>query len=64
MNGEWMRAFTIEKERAGEYVELYESMGYKVKVVEPSKCDEECGVCYLGGGFVEIWIKKEDEKEV
>jgi len=63
MGSGWKRAFTIEKERAEEYIELYKSMGYEVRVVEPSACEEECSVCYAGGGFVEIWIKKEDEVE-
>ncbi len=59
----WEKAFTVEKERAEEYAELYRQMGYDVKVVDASSCDQECGVCYLGGGYVEIWIKKSEELE-
>jgi len=59
----WEKAFTVEKERAEEYVELYREMGYDVKVVDASTCDQECGVCYLGGGYVEIWVKKRDDEE-
>ncbi len=54
----WKKAFTVEKERAEEYVELYESMGYDVRVVDASSCDSECNVCYLAGGYVEIWIRE------
>jgi len=54
----WEKAFTVEKERAEEYVELYRQMGYEVKVVDVDTCDQNCGVCYLGGGYVEIWIRK------
>lgn len=59
----WKKAFTIEKERAEEYVELYESMGYDVRVVDASSCDSECNVCYLAGGYVEIWIRKRGDKD-
>ncbi len=59
----WKRAFTIERDRAKEYVELYESMGYEVKVVDVKSCDRECGVCYLGGDYVEIWIRKKYEED-
>ena len=55
----WEKAFTVEKERVEEYVELYRQMGYEVKVVDVSTCNQDCGVCYLGGGYVEIWIRKE-----
>ncbi len=59
----WEKAFTIEKERVQEYIELYKQMGYEVKVVDASSCDQDCGVCYLSGGYVEIWIKKSDVEE-
>ena len=57
---EWKKAFTIEKDRAKEYVELYESMGYEVKVVDAAECDfkGECKVCYLHGDYVEIFIRE------
>jgi len=60
---EWKKAFTIEKERAQEYVELYESMGYEVKVVDATDCDlkSECNVCFLGGGYVEILIREKSD---
>jgi hypothetical protein len=46
----WTRQFTIEAERADEYVELYESLGDEVRV-EPVTADlmaaEECATCLL-----------------
>jgi hypothetical protein len=46
----WARQFTIEVERAEEYVELYESLGNEVRV-EPVTPDllisEECTTCIL-----------------
>ena len=61
---EWKKAFTIEKERAQEFVELYESMGYEVKVVDAAECDfkGECKVCYLHGDYVEIFIREKPEE--
>jgi len=59
----WKKAFTIEKERAEEYVELYQSMGYDVRVVDASSCDSECNVCYLAGGYVEIWIREKEGED-
>jgi hypothetical protein len=56
---EWKKAFTIERERAKEFIELYESMGYEVKVVDATQCDiQECKVCYLNGDYVEIFIRE------
>ena len=45
--GGWMRMFTVDEERAMEYKELYENMGYEVKLERPSKDDfsELCGEC-------------------
>lgn len=46
----WTRQFTIELERADEYVELYESLSDKVRV-EPVTPDlmvtEECATCLI-----------------
>jgi hypothetical protein len=59
---EWEKAFTVEKERVQEYVELYESMGYEVKVVSAESCDEreECKVCLVPEKYVEILIRKKE----
>jgi hypothetical protein len=46
----WVRRFTIEAERAVEYVELYESLGDEVRVepVTPESLgSEECTACIL-----------------
>ncbi|MGD1995231.1 MAG: hypothetical protein PVH62_00510 [Anaerolineae bacterium] len=46
----WTRQFTIEAERADEYVELYESLGDEVRVesVMPGPTiAEECAACLL-----------------
>ena len=46
----WIRRFTIEVERADEYVELYKSLGEEVRL-EPATPDlmaaEECTICLL-----------------
>jgi hypothetical protein len=46
----WIRQFTIEAERADEYVELYESLGNEVRV-EPVTPDllvsEGCAACIM-----------------
>ena len=44
---DWERGFTVEVNRVTEYVELYESIGYEVRV-EPATPDEqeECQTCY------------------
>jgi hypothetical protein len=46
----WVQRFTIEAERADEYVELYQSLGDEVRVelVTPElMASEECAVCLL-----------------
>ncbi len=44
---DWERGFTIEENRVIEYLELYESIGYEVRV-EPATPDEikDCQVCF------------------
>ena len=44
---DWERTFTIEERRVSEYVDLYESIGYEVRV-EPATPDEiqECQACF------------------
>ncbi len=44
---DWERRFTVEEQRVSEYVELYESIGYEVRV-EPATPDEieDCQVCF------------------
>jgi len=66
----WTRQFTVEVERADEYVELYESLGNEVRV-EPVTPDlrvalrpvqdvaEECATCLLAAGdrYVVIYTR-------
>jgi hypothetical protein len=44
---DWERTFTIEERRVSEYVDLYESIGYEVRV-EPATPDEiqDCQECF------------------
>ena len=44
---EWERTFTVEQNRVSEYKELYESIGYEVRV-EPATPNEmeECQECF------------------
>ena len=44
---DWETGFTVEENRVAEYVELYESIGYEVRV-EPATPDEheECQTCF------------------
>ena len=61
----WIRRFTIEAERADEYVELYQSLGDKVRV-EPVTSDlpgtEECAACLLAAcdKYVVIYSRPTD----
>lgn len=66
----WTRQFTVEVERADEYVELYEEMGNEVRV-EPVTPDlqetEECATCFLAAcdRYVVIYTRpREYEPEV
>ena len=46
----WNPQFTIEAERANEYVELYESLGNEVRVeaLDPKRLqDGECSTCLM-----------------
>ncbi len=66
----WVRQFTVEAERADEYVELYEEMGHEVRVepVTPDlMVDEECATCLLAicDRYVVIYTRpREHESEV
>ena len=64
---EWKKAFTVEKHRAEEYIRLYESMGYDVRVEETASCglgdSGDCNICYLSGDYVTIFIRKRNGDE-
>lgn len=63
----WEKAFTVEKDRAEEYVSMYESMGYEVRVEETKSCglDDggDCNICYLSGDYVTIYIRKKEGRD-
>ena len=63
---DWERGFTVEENRVAEYVELYESIGYEVRV-EPATPDEqeECQTCFKADfdNLRTIFIKRSKNKE-
>ncbi|GAG34692.1 unnamed protein product [marine sediment metagenome] len=63
---DWERGFTIEENRVSEYVELYESIGYEVRV-EPATPDEieDCQVCFKAdfNNLRTIYIKRNKNKD-
>lgn len=63
---DWERGFTVEEHRVNEYVELYESIGYEVRV-EPATPNEveECQVCFKADfkNLRTIYIKRKENKD-
>ena len=63
---DWERGFTVEENRVNEYVELYESIGYDVRV-DPATPDEqeECQVCFKADfdNLRTIYIKRKKNKD-
>ena len=61
------RGFTIEENRVTEYLELYESIGYEVRV-EPATPDEvnDCQVCFRAdfNNLRTIYIKRNQNKDI
>jgi hypothetical protein len=44
---DWERGFTVEEHRVNEYVELYNSIGYEVRVEPATPSEEEqCQECF------------------
>ena len=64
---DWERGFTVEERRVKEYVELYESIGYEVRV-EPATPNEveECQVCFKAdfNNLRTIYIKRKENKDI
>jgi len=64
---DWVKGFTIEEHRVNEYVELYESIGYEVRV-EPATPDEqeECQTCFKADfdNLKTIYIKHKKNKDI
>ena len=63
---DWERGFAVEERRVKEYVELYESIGYEVRV-EPATPNEveECQVCFKAdfNNLRTIYIKRKENKD-
>ncbi len=63
---DWEKGFTVEENRVNEYVELYESIGYEVRV-EPATLDEmeDCQECLKADfdNLRTIYIKRTKNKE-
>jgi hypothetical protein len=61
----WLRRFTVEAERAGDYVELYKSLGDAVGVEPVTSdllADAECATCLLDAcdRYVVIYTRPAD----
>ena len=63
---DWERGFTVEERRINEYVELYESIGYEVRV-DPATPDEqeECQTCFKANfdNLRTIYIKRKKNED-
>lgn len=63
---DWERTFTIEERRVDEYVDLYKSIGYEVRI-EPATPDEiqECQACFKAefDNLRTIFIKRNENKD-
>jgi len=63
---DWERGFTVEEQRVNEYVELYESIGYEVRVKPATPNEvEECQVCFKAdfNNLRTIYIKRNENKD-
>ncbi|MFQ6087545.1 MAG: hypothetical protein ACE5K0_01405 [Candidatus Methanofastidiosia archaeon] len=60
----WLKMFVIEKDRVEEYLELYESLGFEVRVEDASP--EECEACFgKMGEYKTIYTRtKKDSKRL
>ncbi|HID19096.1 TPA: hypothetical protein EYP27_06100 [Candidatus Bathyarchaeota archaeon] len=58
----WIRQFTASEPRLSEAVELYESLGYEVKLepATPSKTEEACRECLLYEDCKTIYIRPKE----
>ncbi len=63
---DWERGFTVEERRVSEYVDLYESIGYEVRVelAAPDET-EDCQVCFKAdfNNLRTIYIKRKENRE-
>lgn len=42
----WIKCFTIDEPRLSEAVELYESLGFDVRLEPATTAEGECAICY------------------
>jgi len=56
----WEKMFTIDEPRLGESVELYESLGYEVKLRTATKEEMggDCCVCINSDKYKTIYVRK------
>ncbi len=63
----WERRFIVDRQRAGEIMELYRQLGYDVRAepVRPSELEDECEQCQLIATlqFVTIYTRKRSRAE-
>ena len=60
---DWERGFTVEEQRVNEYVELYESIGYEVRVELATPNEQEaCQTCFKAdfNNLRTIYIKRKE----
>ncbi|MFX0038517.1 MAG: hypothetical protein ACFFCY_06900 [Promethearchaeota archaeon] len=63
---DWERGFTVEENRVAEYVELYESIGYEVRVEAATPDEQEdCQECFKADfdNLRTIFIKRTKNKQ-
>jgi hypothetical protein len=65
-NDGWQRMATASEPRLDEMIELYESLGYMVRLedIDLESEGEECMECYKAepGKFKTIYVKKKEDK--
>jgi hypothetical protein len=63
---DWEKGFTVEEHRVNEYVELYKSIGYEVRVESATPDEqEECQTCFKANfdNLRTIYIKRTKNKD-
>lgn len=65
---EWEKRNTVGKDRVDELKELYESLGFDVKIERyagSDNADETCNVCFSGpaGEYYIIYTKRAEEDQ-
>jgi len=62
----WTKKFTCDADRVSEFVEMYESIGFEVRVepVSPDDPDLTCQACFVGNreGYKTIYTRKIEKK--